>query len=69
MNRAHRARVADLYVVDHAADATLPAAALARYMEYRTALIADDQDSGRVVELLSLFVWELREGCSANGVH
>ena len=69
MTSAHHARVADLYVVDHVADATLPAAALARYTAYRTALIADDQDSGRVVELLSLFVWDLREGCSANGVH
>ena len=69
MNSAHLARGADLYVVDHVADATLPAAAKVRYTAYRTALIAEGQESGRVIELLSLFVWELREGCSANGVH
>jgi hypothetical protein len=69
MTSAHGARGAELYVVDHVAGATLQATALARYTAYRTALIADEQDSGRVIELLSLFIWELREGCSANGVH
>lgn len=63
------AHTADLYVVDHVADVTLPAAALARYTAYRIVLIADGQDVVPVVELLSLFVWELREGCSVNGVH
>ena len=55
--------------MDHAADGTLPTADLARYTAYRNALIADGQDSATVVELLSLFLLELMEGCSANGVH
>jgi hypothetical protein len=60
---------ADLSIMDHAADGTLPTADLARYTAYRNALIADGQDSAQVVELLSLFLLELMEGCSANGVH
>ena len=55
--------------MDQVANSTLPAAALARYSAYRNALIADGQDTERVVELLELFIWELMEGCSANGVH
>jgi hypothetical protein len=62
-------RFAGLSTMDQVANATLPTAALARYSAYRNALIADGQDAGRVVELLELFIWELMEGCSANGVH
>lgn len=69
MNSARGPRGAELSVVDQVADVTLPAAGLARYAAYRNALLADGQDAERVVELLSHFVWELMEGCSANGVH
>ena len=55
--------------MDEVANVLLPSAALARYSLYRNALIADGQDAERVVELLDLFVRELMEGCSANGVH
>jgi hypothetical protein len=55
--------------MDQVASATLPNPALARYSAYRNALIADGQDAERVVEQLELFIWELMEGCSANGVH
>ena len=63
------ARLAELSTMDQVANSTLPTAALARYSAYRNALIADGQDAERVVELLELFIWELMEGCSANGVH
>jgi hypothetical protein len=63
------ARFAELSTMDQVANVTLPAAALARYSAYRNALLADGQDAERVVELLELFVRELAEGCSANGVH
>jgi hypothetical protein len=61
--------LADLSIMDHAADGTLPRADLVRYTAYRNALIADGQDAATVVELLSVFLLELMEGCSANGVH
>ena len=63
------ARFAELSTLDQAANVMLPAAALARYSAYRNALIAEGQDDERLVELLELFVLELMEGCSANGVH
>lgn len=69
MTKARDAGGAELGVVDHMADVTLPAAGLARYTAYRTALIADEPDAARIVERLSLFLWELMEGCCANGVH
>jgi hypothetical protein len=47
---------ADLSIMDHAADGTLPTADLARYTAYRNALIADGQDSAAVVELLALSI-------------
>ena len=62
-------RFAGLSTMDQVASATLPIPALNRYSAYRNALIADGQDAERVVEQLELFVWELMEGCSANGVH
>src|SRR5687767_9000823 len=55
MNSAHSPRAAELYVVDHVADAMLPVAGRARYAAYRNALLADEQDGERVVELLSHF--------------
>ena len=63
------ARLAGLSTMDQVASATLPTPALARYSAYRNALIADGQGAERVVEQLELFIWELVEGCSANGVH
>jgi hypothetical protein len=62
-------RLAGLSTMDQVASATLPTAALARYSAYRNALIADGQDAERVVEQLDLFIRELMQGCSANGVH
>lgn len=61
--------VARLSEMDHIAHATLVPASWARYIAYRNALIADGLDAERVVEVLSLFLSDLSEGCSVNGVH
>jgi hypothetical protein len=69
MNSSHRSNAEGLSIMDHVADETLPVAGLARYTALRRALIADGQDAESVVEQLSVFLWELMEGRSANGVH
>jgi len=56
-------------VVDQVAGAALSRPLQVRYAAYRNALIADEQDSDRVVRTLWLFLWNLSEGCSVNGVH
>lgn len=61
---------AKLAVVDQVADSALAHASQVRYVEYRNALIADQQqDSEQIVQTLWLFLWNLSEGCSVNGVH
>jgi hypothetical protein len=69
MNTARTARVGELSVMDQIAHTTLSPASLSRYTAYRNALIADGQEAERIVELLGVFIGELMQGCSANGVH
>lgn len=60
---------AQLVTLNQVADAALPPPSQARYMAYRDALIADGQDGEQVVQTLWLFLWNLSEGRSVNGVH
>lgn len=60
---------ARLVTLDQVADAALQPAAQARYTAFRNALIADGQDGEQVVQTLWLFLWNLSEGRSVNGVH
>lgn len=55
--------------MDQVAHEALLPASWARYIAYRNALIADGLDSKRIVATLSLFLSELVEGRSVNGVH
>ena len=61
-----RARLATL---DQVADAALAPASQARYLAFRNVLIADGQEGEQVVQALWLFLWNLSEGRSVNGVH
>lgn len=69
MNCARSDLSAKLVTLDQVADAALAGPAQARYTAYRDALIADGQDGERVVQTLWLFLWNLSEGRSVNGVH
>jgi hypothetical protein len=60
---------AKLVTIDQVADAALSPPSQARYVAYRDALIADGQDGEQVVQTLWLFLWNLSEGRSVNGVH
>ncbi|GFE80678.1 hypothetical protein GCM10011487_26780 [Steroidobacter agaridevorans] len=69
MNCARTDLSAKLVTLDQVADAALTGPAQARYTAYRDALIADGQDGEQVVQTLWLFLWNLSEGRSVNGVH
>ncbi|GFE80251.1 hypothetical protein GCM10011487_22510 [Steroidobacter agaridevorans] len=69
MNTESAGLSAKLVTLDQVADAALPRPAQARYTAYRNALIADGQDDEQVVQTLWLFLWDLSEGRSVNGVH
>ncbi|GFE85191.1 hypothetical protein GCM10011488_01450 [Steroidobacter agaridevorans] len=69
MNCARTDLSAKLVTLDQVADAALTGPGQARYTAYRDALIADGQDGEQVVQTLWLFLWNLSEGRSVNGVH
>lgn len=69
MNTESAGLSAKLVTLDQVADSALPGPAQARYTAYRDALIADGQDDEQVVQTLWLFLWNLSEGRSVNGVH
>ena len=69
MNSESAVLSAKLVTLDQVADAALAPPSQARYMAYRDALIADGQDGEKVVQTLWLFLWNLSEGRSVNGVH
>ncbi|WP_129646070.1 hypothetical protein [Peristeroidobacter agariperforans] len=69
VNRQSAGLSAKLVTLDQVADAALPRPAQARYTAYRDALIADGQEGEQVVQTLWLFLWNLSEGRSVNGVH
>jgi hypothetical protein len=65
----HLALSAKLMIIDQVAGGSLPPQAHVRYAAYRDALIADGQDSEQVLQTLWLFLWNLADGRSVNGVH
>ena len=69
MNTERGGLSAKLVTLDQVAYAALPPGSQARYMAYRDALIADGQDGEQAVQTLWLFLWNLSEGRSVNGVH
>lgn len=70
MNNERAGLSAKLVTLDQVANAALPPSSQARYEAYRDALIADDgQDAEQVVQTLWLFLWNLSDGRSVNGVH
>jgi hypothetical protein len=58
-----------LATVDQVADAALQPAAQSRYLAFRNALIADGQQDEQILQTLWLFLWNLADGRSVNGVH
>jgi hypothetical protein len=58
-----------LATVDQVADAALQPAEQSRYLAFRNALIADGQQDEQILQTLWLFLWNLADGRSVNGVH
>jgi hypothetical protein len=69
VNGTSGALSAKLVTLDQVANAALPPLSQARSVAYRDALIADGQDAEELVQTLWLFLWNLSEGRSVNGVH
>ena len=62
-------RCPKIAIIDQVAEAALSRPSQVRYAAYRDALMADGQDSEQVVRTLWLFLWNLSEGRSVNGMH
>jgi hypothetical protein len=60
---------AKFMTLDQVAGASLPPESQARYVAFRDALISEGQDIDQVVQTLWLFLWNLSDGRSVNGVH
>ncbi len=55
--------------LDHLARASLSRDALARYLAYRNAMIADGQHARCILTELSMFLWDLTAGRPGATLH
>jgi hypothetical protein len=69
MNRETADLSAELLIVDDVAKAALRPASILRYTAYRDALLVEGVSSQQLVSTLWLFLWNLADDCSVNGVH